>query len=108
MSAAGPVSCPPATSRWQCTGLGARHRGDGADPTLVAVLGVALEQPGGEHNLVTKGGPLELLLGGEGLQGERPLLVPTASATSATAAPSTTDRLPASAEPLSWSCVVLL
>jgi hypothetical protein len=75
---------------------------------------------GGEHNLVTMGGPLELLLGGEGLQGERPLLVPvtgrtqagpiapTASATSATAAPSTTDRLPASAEPLSWSCVVLL
>jgi hypothetical protein len=45
-----------------------RHRGDGADPTLVADLGVALEQLGGEHDLVTKGGSLELLLGGEGLQ----------------------------------------
>jgi hypothetical protein len=35
---------------------------------LVADLGVALEQLGGEHDLVTKGGSLELLLGGEGLQ----------------------------------------
>jgi hypothetical protein len=32
----------------------------------VADLGVALEQLGGEHDLVAKGGALEVLLGGEG------------------------------------------
>jgi hypothetical protein len=55
--------------------FGARHRGDGAHSSLVANLGVALEQLTGEHDLVTKGGSLEALLGGERLDGEGRLLV---------------------------------
>jgi hypothetical protein len=62
---------PPVTATEYGVGSPRRIR---ADPTLVADLGVALEQLGGEHDLVTKGGSLEVLFGGEGLQGERPLL----------------------------------
>jgi hypothetical protein len=38
-------------------------------------LGVALEQLGGEQDLVTKVGSLELLLGSEGVHAKRRLLV---------------------------------
>jgi len=55
--------------------FGARHRGDGADPTLAPDLGVALEQLGGEHDLVAKVGSLKVLFGGERLHGEPLLLV---------------------------------
>jgi len=71
-----PVICPAGQRvGGHALGLGARHRGDGADPTLMADLGVALEQLGGERDLLTKGGSLEGLLGGESVNGERPLLV---------------------------------
>jgi hypothetical protein len=53
----------------------------------MADLGVALEQLGGEHDLVPKGGALELLLGGERLHGERRLLVLVTGGT-----PGRTDR----------------
>jgi hypothetical protein len=65
----------------------------------VADLGVALEQLGGEHDLVPKGGALEVLLGVKASRVNVFLslslaapqagpIAPTASATSATAAPS--------------------
>ena len=63
-----PVIWPPRNDvGGHALGLGARHRGDGADPSLVADFGVALEQLAGEHDLVTKGGSLEVLLGGDGV-----------------------------------------